>query len=296
MDYFDRKLWMQCKICGYKCVAGNGRYFRQDFVEHLKTSHNIDLNIYFKDVCGMIPPKCPCGICDKPLLINSKASANFRYNLWACGRNDGVMKWSEEAKTTRKGSGNPMFDKTPWNDGLTKDTSDSVMQVSLKMTGRITSDEAKKKQSDSAKKRLIHGHTGCKHTDETKQLFREITLKRMAEGKFKQTKTKPHIEVERILQELGLVYESEKVIGCWSFDIYIPELDFYIEVDGDYFHSNPKFYPNGPKTKTQKINWYRDIKKNKFCEENNLKLARFWECDIINNPEYIKEEICKLKK
>ena len=44
---------------------------------------------------------------------------------------------------------------------------------------------------------------------------------------------------------------------------------------------------------TQKINHYRDQKKNKFCIDNNLSLHRFWEYDIINNTEEIK---CDLKK
>jgi G:T-mismatch repair DNA endonuclease (very short patch repair protein) len=112
-------------------------------------------------------------------------------------------------------------------------------------------------------------------------------------GDFKQTKTKPHIAFGKILDSLQIKYKEELILSKWSFDFYLFDYDVYVEVDGDYFHSNPKIYPNGPKTKTQNINWYRDIKKNKYCKENNIKLIRFWECDILNDEELIK---CRLKE
>ena len=48
-----------------------------------------------------------------------------------------------------------------------------------------------------------------------------------------------------------------------QFDFGCKEQRILIEVDGDYYHSNPIFYTK-PKTKTQKINHYRDKKKNEF--------------------------------
>jgi very-short-patch-repair endonuclease len=92
---------------------------------------------------------------------------------------------------------------------------------------------------------------------------------------------------------MNIEYMEEYSISIWSTDFYIPELNLYCEIDGDYFHSNPLIYPNGPVTKTQKINYSKDISKNKFFEKNNLHLIRFWESEILNNPEEIK---CKLKK
>ncbi len=96
-----------------------------------------------------------------------------------------------------------------------------------------------------------------------------------------------------ILSSLSIIYKEELTLDCWSVDIYLPDYNTYIEVDGDYFHSNPKIYPNGPKTNTQKINWYRDIKKNEYYKKNNIKVLRFWESDILNDRNYI---ICNLKE
>lgn len=122
--------------------------------------------------------------------------------------------------------------------------------------------------------------------------MRQATLKAIKEGKLKQTRTRPHLILLEILTELGVAFQEEYVIKYWSFDFYLTDLHVLIEVDGDYYHSNPKFYPE-PKTKTQKINHYRDQKKNEFCQANHHALIRIWEDDIVNNTEKIK---CKLKK
>ena len=169
----------------------------------------------------------------------------------------------------------------------------SLQIVSEKLSNREIRESTKIKQSESAKKRIIHGHSGHKHSKESKEKMRQATMLRIHNGEFKQTKTKPHKEMYSILVKLNIDFREEEIVHSWAFDFYLPKYNTYIEVDGDYFHSNPKLYPNGPITKTQKINAYRDNKKNEFCIVNNLKLIRFWESDILNNKEYI---ICKLEK
>jgi very-short-patch-repair endonuclease len=292
----DKNLWHTCKICGLKIqdlakkYGGGNVYYVQVFKKHLEIDHDLTTDGYFGQY--LEKPKCKCGVCQKDSRIVVKSS-NFKWKDYICGRNEGQKKWSIEAKETRKGQGNPMYGGEPWNKGLSKDNNESILRISEKRTGWKTPDDVKEKQSIAAKKRKIHGHTGCKHSAKTKELFRQITLERIKRGDFKQTKTKPHLAFEKILKEIEIKYEEEKIVDCWSFDFYLIDYNVYVEVDGDYYHSNPKIYPNGPKTKTQKINWYRDIKKNRFCEKNSLTILRFWECDILNNPEEIT---CKLKK
>ena len=185
-----------------------------------------------------------------------------------------------------------MYNKKPWNKNKTKQDSESLMSVSKKMSGRNISETTKKKQSESAKARIKHGHTGYRHSNESKNKMREATLKRIHNGDIKHTKTKPHIELAKIFSDLDIPFQEEYIIKYWSFDFFLNDFNILIEVDGDYYHSNPIFYTK-PKTKTQKINHYRDKKKNEFCESNGYNLIRIWENDIINNKENL---ICKLKK
>jgi very-short-patch-repair endonuclease len=292
----NKEDWHTCKICGCKInqlskdLGGNGKYYTEVFVKHLKNSHQMTPEEYFESITDR--PRCSCGVCEQVVNLTWKSKANFSWRNYKCGRNKGVQKWSKEAKVSRRGKNNPMYNKKPWNFGKTKNDSTGLMTVSDKMAGRVVTDETKRRQSESAKKRKTHGHTGCKHSEESKDKMRQATLKAIKEGKLKQTRTRPHLILLEILTELGVAFQEEYVIKYWSFDFYLTDLHVLIEVDGDYYHSNPKFYPE-PKTKTQKINHYRDQKKNEFCQANHHALIRIWEDDIVNNTEKIK---CKLKK
>lgn len=296
-----KEMWHTCKICGGKIIdlakkyGGSGTYYTEVFDKHLKLDHNIDHIEYFTKVCKLNPPTCPCGVCNKPLGISNNRGP-FRWKKYSCGRNPGQKQWSEEAKTTRLGAGNPMFQETPWNKGLTKETNEIVNKVSRDRIGTKASPETCKKLAEAMYRRLNRGelppHTGHKHSKEICDKLREKTLKMHKEGKFRRRST-PHIRMCEILSEMNIIFEEEKTVHYFSFDIYIPIIDTYIEVDGDYFHTNPKFYPNGPKTKTQKVNLSNDKRKNTYCKNRNIKLIRFWENDILNNPEEIK---CKVKE
>lgn len=117
----DKKDWHTCKICSAdirdlaKKYGGNGIYYTEVFRKHLLIDHCKKPEDYFNT------PTCDCGICNKKMNINIKPSSNFRFSR-ACGRNDGVTRWSQEAKLSRLGSGNPMFNKKPWNKDIKMST------------------------------------------------------------------------------------------------------------------------------------------------------------------------------
>lgn len=295
MNYkIDKKDWHICKLCHKtikelaKLYGGSNIYYTTVFKKHIEQDHNMKLEEYFDN-----RPICACNICKQMCDIGGIRNSNFHWKKYKCGRTTGTMQWSKQAKINRCGANNPMYGQVPWNKNKTKNDNASLKIVSEKQTGRIISQETRKKQSISAKKRKIHGHTGHKHSKKTIEKLRQNTLRLITNGVFNHLKTKPHIAMTKILDELNIVYYEEQIVDVWSFDFFIPKYNLYIEVDGDYFHSHPKKYPQGPQTKTQKINWYRDIKKNQFCNNNNLLLLRFWECDILNNKDKI---ICALKK
>jgi len=291
----DKTLWQPCCICGFdvsKETIGANNYRSCRFKRHVEEDHKITLEEYFSRFQD--PPICSCGVCGKRTKV-AKRGANFYWREMACGRNDGIKGWSERAKIERLGENNPMFGKEAWNKGLSKENHASIMTVSEKMTGREVSDSTRTKQSESAKSRIFHGHTGRRHSQKTKDSARERTLQMIRDGKFKQTRSQPHVAMCDILDDLKIDYEEEKVVGYWSFDFFLIKSNTYLEVDGDYFHSNPRFYTE-PKTKTQKINWYRDLKKNKFCAKMGMSLVRFWEHDILHNKELVKCELEKLSQ
>lgn len=291
MTIIPKEDWLKCHICStdlsemVKKYGGSGIYKTQCFEKHLKKEHNISINDYFEH-----NHLCECGICGKKTKISKKGS-NFYIKEYACGRNPGLLKWSRDAKMSRKGENNPMFNKTPWNKGLSKETSKSIDNMAKKRTGKKHSIISRIKQSVAAKNRKVHGHTGCKHSKENIEKFRQNTLMMIKEGRYKHTNTMPMRVFRNFLNNKSIKYEEETILSCWSFDFYLQDYDVYIEIDGDYFHSNPKIYPYGPKTKTQKVNKYRDDKKNKFCEENSIRLVRIWESEILGDVKCVEKKL-----
>lgn len=300
MDDFilNKKFWTKCKICNKslqnikKEQKGSNNYFSRVFIKHI-LNHNISIEEYIENNLKLSRPVCKCGICNKKCTISKKCQADIKYREYMCGRMPGFQEWSEWAKKGRKGIHNPMYGKTPWNKGLNKNTHQSIKKAAEKNTNKKTSLKTKQKQSISAKKRKIHGHTGHKHSQETKNKISLSNVRRLQNKNISFTQTKPHIEFSKILTKLNIIYEEEKIVNYWSFDFYLPKFNTYIEVDGDYWHTNPNKYPQGPITKAQKTNYTRDIKKNNFCKQQNINLIRFWESDILKNKDKI---ICKLKK
>lgn len=301
MYEIDRSLWDKCEICNKtlseikKDYGGGNIYFSQAFKNHIIEHHNITIEEYFEKHKKISRPICKCGECNKPVKITIQGSL-IKWREYSCGRFNGTKEWSIRAKTERCGIGNPMFGKRPWNKDL--DISDErIKSISDKHRGKKISDESKQRMSESAKKRLIHGHTGRHHSEKTKNFLRENTLRLIKEGVFVQTKSKPHVALSTILDELNIKYLEEVISGHFAFDFYLVDFNIYIEVDGDYFHSNPKFYPDGPETKTQKINYARDCSKNKYCLSNNIKLYRIWEFNILKSREEVKNQlICILNE
>ena len=89
---------------------------------------------------------------------------------------------------------------------------------------------------------------------------------------------------ENILDKLGVFYTQQfeaKSIGRF-YDFYLPYHNVLIEIDGSYWHTDPKFYDK-PINAIQKRNLRVDEIKNKWALINGYVLIRIWESDIRND-------------
>lgn len=208
-------------------------------------------------------------------------------------------KHIEKMKIERLGAKNPMYGFKAWNSGLTKNNSEIMNKISENRKGISFTDETIKKMSESAKKREIHGHTGMKHSEESKQIMREKTIQRLKKGAFPQTNSLPHRIVKSALTEyygeLSVGFEEEFEYGGFVFDFKID--DTLLEIQGDFFHCNPNTRFKIPKSEIQINNLNRDERKRKFVfDAKKYNLIELWEYDIINNLNEIKECLKILKK
>ena len=69
--------------------------------------------------------------------------------------------------------------------------------------------------------------------------------------------------------------------------------DFIIEVDGDYFHSNPLLVKEDKLNPMQKHNKFVDKLKDEWCGMNCIPLLRIWEYDIRHDPKKVIDMICE---
>ncbi len=85
------------------------------------------------------------------------------------------------------------------------------------------------------------------------------------------------------LASLKYEFKEQFNFSRWRADFYIESFNLVIEVNGDYWHCNPKLYNSENSNKTQIYNFNRDQIKYKYLKSLGLKLCVLWEIDIKNN-------------
>jgi len=106
--------------------------------------------------------------------------------------------------------------------------------------------------------------------------------------------TKPEQMFEQLLINKNIEYIREKYINNnkWRVDFVIEDL-YYIEINGDYWHANPRLYSNKILTKVQEKNVKNDSLKKEFILSANKKLFYIWEMDLYNNIDSIDKFLDK---
>jgi len=89
------------------------------------------------------------------------------------------------------------------------------------------------------------------------------------------------------------VYQFEaKDIGRF-YDFYLPDVNLIIEIDGSYFHSDPRLVKEENMNPMQKHNKRVDEYKDRWALMHGIPLIRFWEKDIRENPKMVMDELKK---
>lgn len=200
------------------------------------------------------------------------------------------QKFSSE----RTGSGNPMFGKEAWNKGKTAESDERLAKVAEGRKGTKASEETRVKQRLARALSPVKARHTTPHTQKMKEAMSRDIASRYAKGVYSR-KTQIHKDVESMLTSLGIKFESEFNLLMFSIDIAIPELKIAIEIDGDFYHCNPKKYPSGPVSQMQKKNLKRDAAKNSFLKNRGWAVLRYWESDI-KSKDFLQTLICDCKR
>jgi DNA mismatch endonuclease (patch repair protein) len=100
---------------------------------------------------------------------------------------------------------------------------------------------------------------------------------------------------EALLVASGTEYlRHEPVEGVTVPDFVVPRWRVAIFVDGDYWHTNPRAFPNGPATEIQRINLARDTESRAVLVARGWTVVRIWEWDLKNDPVGVARRLASL--
>lgn len=98
---------------------------------------------------------------------------------------------------------------------------------------------------------------------------------------------------EEFLEKLGVkyIYQFEvREIGRW-YDFYLPDHNLIIEIDGSYYHADPRVVKEDKLTPMHKKNMRVDEYKNKWALSHGIPILRIWEKDINDVPAKVLEAL-----
>ena len=105
--------------------------------------------------------------------------------------------------------------------------------------------------------------------------------------KYKIGSSKIEKEFGEFIQKNGIELQEQYQINYKFYDFIIKGTNILLEFNGDYFHTNPEIYQNGPINKMQLKNKKNDSYKKILAEANGYKIIYVWEKDYNESKEKV---------
>lgn len=181
---------------------------------------------------------------------------------------------SQQLKGKMIGQSNPFYGKKH-----SAETVSRIQQGRKKWLAQLTPEDKKKlskKLSDAQKK--IQQHDPIRYKQMKAKGGKAAAL---APAKYKINNIEQ--QVKKVLSEIDSEFEYSVILGGHQYDFGHKNKRILVEVQGDYWHGNPRIYSEEQLNYIQKANAKRDIKKKSFAEQHRFHIFYIWEQDILNN-------------
>ncbi|KPL59625.1 hypothetical protein AM506_09135 [Rossellomorea vietnamensis] len=283
---YDAKKSQTCKICGFEISHNKqGR-----FTSHLKNKHGLSLKDYLVSYYYTRDDLECCNETCKSIVQLRRGKPN-KYCSKGCGRRQSRLRKCKvclkdfEKEDLRVNTCSESCHKQ-LKKSLAKSWHESLKEEEkLKHFQKIISKTAKTRKANKTPS-WNSGKTGI-YSEETIEKIRQATIKQFEDQVFR--KTNIEFLMEKYLQELNVKYKYSFMLQKRQYDFLLVEYKIIIECDGDYWHANPKFYPEPKDWQKERIKI--DLEKNEIAQCNGYHITRFWEDDILNNFDYVKNII-----
>jgi G:T-mismatch repair DNA endonuclease (very short patch repair protein) len=216
---------------------------------------------------------------------NTIASHNKGNQYWVGKkhRDDSKSKMSKYWKGRQVGDKNPFYGKKhnaktmkiivektkKWRENLSSDEKQSLSKI-------FSESQKKLQQADPAKYRENKQKAGIASNKNHKK-YKMNNLEK---------------DVQKILKELRIEMKYSVIFCHKQFDFGIRDKKILLEVQGDYWHGNPKIYTE--LNHIQKTNIENDKYKIEIAKKYGCKLFHIWESDFRNHDYSVLLEIKKL--
>lgn len=126
--------------------------------------------------------------------------------------------------------------------------------------------------------------TGYQHTEATRLKMSNSHIRRISEGKTVRV-SKLETQIGEDLKYLGVETHPQFGIrnpkGCYVavIDFWLPQYNIAIEVNGSFWHTDPRVYPKGATCATQKHNLLKYEAKKEKLAFLGIPLLEIWELD-----------------
>jgi very-short-patch-repair endonuclease len=246
-------------------------------------------------------PKCKCGCGETPTFLGIKKGfrdyirghASRVNNNW--GHNVDAQKKSKDTQRKMYEYGELVI----WNKGITKEDDERLdygdkIKSNLERRKKISKALKGRKRPQYVLDKLDEGMREYWGKEENKEKQSHKRVLYIKENGFT-TISKIEDYFSTLLDEQNIEYYRQFYVREIKslYDFKIKGKKILIEVDGDFWHCNPKTKHKIPVTEHQKKNLVSDSIKNDWCLNNGYTLLRFWEDDIKNNLEWVIDEIRK---
>lgn len=246
-------------------------------------------------------PECKCGCGEVPTFLGIqkgfrdyiRGHASRINNNW--GHNVDAQKKSKDTQRKLYGSGELVI----WNKGLTKEDDERLdygdkISSNLERNKKISKALKGRKRPQYVLDKLDEGMREYWSKEENKEKQSHKRLLYIKENGFTVISNLEN-NFSKLLDNLNIDYYQQFYVREIKslYDFKIKGKNILIEIDGDFWHCNPKTEHKIPVIEHQKNNLIKDKIKTEWCLKNNYILLRFWEDDINNNVDWVMDELRK---